>query len=252
VTDREMNNLNVSLDEYYSGGYFLIRASHPGWEQLKTDLMPEQMVSLSKCIAPKLGIYWGWKPGDKSAALKFGIPQDKVEDFILWCNKEGLETVEFPSAFDSVEAARHFVEQFLSDTSDLYIIGTGLPKAIETMNWHERWYNKEISYSLEKWVEQREPLEYGGIAIGFEVVSFIINDFGHSWLCSGLDRDMHELFGIRPNDYGLINTAEEARKVYDWIAEDEMRGTRAEPEPYDFWLLVSYPLITDGFLQIEE
>jgi hypothetical protein len=53
---------------------------------------------------------------------------------------------------------------------------------------------------------------------------------------------MHELFGIRPNQYGLISTYDEAKKVHDWIAEDNMQGTRAEPYPYDAWLLVSYPL----------
>jgi hypothetical protein len=65
-----------------------------------------------------------------------------------------------------------------------------------------------------------------------------IND---SWLCSGLERDMFEQFGIRPNKNGLINTYDEAMRVYRWIAEDEQRGHRAEPEPYYPWLLVAYP-----------
>ena len=247
MTDREMDNLSVDLDEYYSGGYFLIRASHPGWEQLKTDLMPDKLISLSTCISPRLGIYWGWKPGDKNAALEFGIPKNKLEDFILWCNEEGLTKVEHPAMFNSLEAARHFIEQFLPDTSDLYMIGVGLPKDIEAVDWREDYSEGGVPYGIEKRIRQHIAVEEGGTVLGFEVVSFGYNDFGHSWLCSGLYRDMHDLFGIRPNNYGLINTAEEARKVYDWIAEDEMRGTRAEPEPYDFWLLVSYPLTADGF-----
>ena len=78
--------------------------------------------------------------------------------------------------------------------------------------------------------------------LGFEIASFAYHDFGHSWLCSGINQDMYQLYGIHPNAYGLIDTAEDARKVYDWIAEDEMQGRRAEPEPYAYWLLVSYPL----------
>ena len=63
-----------------------------------------------------------------------------------------------------------------------------------------------------------------------------------SWLVSGLARDMHDRFGIHPNPYGLIDSLEDAMKIYAWIAEDEQKGYRAEPEPYYPWLLVDYPL----------
>jgi hypothetical protein len=90
-------------------------------------------------------------------------------------------------------------------------------------------------------VGEHEPLPTGGNILGFEVTSFHFGH-GHSWLCSGLERDMHELFGIRPNSYGLIDSYEEAKKAYQWIAEDKLQGTRAEPEPYYPWLIVQYPL----------
>ena len=43
----------------------------------------------------------------------------------------------------------------------------------------------------------------------------------------------------------MIDSYEYAKKIYDWIAEDEQKGTRAEPEPYDFWLLTSYSIEPD-------
>lgn len=77
--------------------------------------------------------------------------------------------------------------------------------------------------------------------LGFEVVSYWYQ-LGHSWLCSGLEREMHQLFGISPNARGFIDTLEQAMQVYEWIAEDEQKGQRAEPEPYYPWLVVEYPL----------
>ena len=71
-------------------------------------------------------------------------------------------------------------------------------------------------------------------------------DFGHSWLCSGLERDMHERFGIRANNKGLLDSYADAKQVYDWIADDAMQGARAEPEPYALWLLLAYPLGPDA------
>jgi hypothetical protein len=54
---------------------------------------------------------------------------------------------------------------------------------------------------------------------------------------------MVNLYNIRPNSSGLIDSYDDAKKVYVWIAEDHMQGHRAEPEPYDIWLLISYPLM---------
>jgi hypothetical protein len=85
-------------------------------------------------------------------------------------------------------------------------------------------------------------METSGEVLGFEVISFEYGDFSHTWLCSRLDAEMNQLFGIRPNQYGLLNEYDEAKKIYEWIAEDEMMGTRAEPVPYSFWLLVSHSL----------
>lgn len=96
---------------------------------------------------------------------------------------------------------------------------------------------------IAKRVKQGIAVEPGGTPIGYDILSYGgYRDFGHSWLCSGLEKDMHELFGIRANELGLLATYDDARKVYEWIAEDECKGIRAEPEPYDMWLLLSYPL----------
>jgi hypothetical protein len=85
-------------------------------------------------------------------------------------------------------------------------------------------------------------LAEGGQPLGFEVVSFEYGTFGHSWLCSYLHFEMYDLFGIRPRQYGLMRSEQDARRVYEWIQEDKMSGQRADPVPYDYWLLVEYPL----------
>ena len=95
---------------------------------------------------------------------------------------------------------------------------------------------------IQKQIDQHLPLAEGGTILGFEVVSFAYSHFGHSWICSGLQLEMDDLFGVRPGQFGLIETREAAQQVYEWIAEDHQQGHRGEPEPYHYWLLVSYPL----------
>jgi hypothetical protein len=231
----------IDLNDYYSGGYFLLRSDKPDWPQLQTDLLPPKGISLSRHICPRLEVYWGWTPGSPEAALEFGIPQAKLDNFLAWC-KSGYENdLDYTSMFYSPEAARRFIRQFELDTYGLYIIGTGLPEELEEANWREA--GNEDVMGIEKRIEQHLPLETGGSILGFEVASFSYSDYGCSWLCNYLHQDMFDLYGIRPNQYGLIDTHMEAKQVYDWIEEGEKQGVRrAEPEPYDFWLLISYPL----------
>jgi len=85
-------------------------------------------------------------------------------------------------------------------------------------------------------------LAEGGQPFGFEVVSFEYGDFGHSWLCSYLHSEMHNLFGIQPGQYGLMRSEQDARRVYEWVEEEGKSNHRVDPVPYDYWLLVEYPL----------
>ncbi|MBI1257692.1 MAG: hypothetical protein GC204_09500 [Chloroflexi bacterium] len=228
----------IDLSDYYSGGYFLIRADKPTWPQLQTDLLPEKLLSLSGHICPRLKVYWGWTPGDRETALRFGIPEDKWAEFVEWCRTGYLADLDVVSMFYSPEAARRFVERFLPNTANLYLIGTGLHKSSEEMNWRNP--SEGRVEGIEKQIEQHLPLIKCGTALGFEVVSLSYNDYGCSWYCNHTAEDLGTLFDIRPGQYGLIETREAAQHINDWIAEAP--GSRGEPEPYDYWLLVSYPL----------
>lgn len=50
---------------------------------------------------------------------------------------------------------------------------------------------------------------------------------------------MYDLFGIRYNSFGLLNSYDDAKKVYEFYEKNQ---DLFEPEPYDFWLMLSYPL----------
>lgn len=230
----------VNLQDFYSGGYFLLRAGRPDWPLPFGELLPNgNLISLSDCISGRrLSVLWGWIPGDKEAALEFGIPDTRLAEFLAWCGTDYREWIDLTSMFYSPETARAFIKHFELNTNNLFLIGAGLPKEL-----HKTWLEKEPdNEGISKRVKQALPIDQFGEPLGYDVISYSYHDFAHSWLCSGLEKDMNELFGIRANNYGLIDSYADAKRVYDWIAEDECEGGRAEPEPYNFWLLLSYPL----------
>jgi hypothetical protein len=238
----------IDLSKFYSGGYFLMRANDPDWgDEWRGGLLPTKLISLSECIGWQFRVNWGWIPGDREAALKFGIPETRLDACLEWCAYKYDTEMDIWSVFYSTSAVRRFIQQFEVPTDDLHIVGVGLPRQSDIVDYYTSSYSSPEDYGIEKLIKQKLSLEAGGQPLGFEVVSYSgYGRFSHSWLCSGLHQDMLDLFGIKPNSHGLIETQEEAVKVYEWIKEDEMKGHRGEPEPYTPWLLVDYPLTLDS------
>lgn len=224
---------------FYSGGYFLIRVNPHEWKELESDLIPDLVFSLSGCLCPKFKVSWGWKPGNKLLALKFGIPLTQLEAFVDWCQTDYMKMMDMWSMFYTPDDARQFINRFNVDRKNLYIIGTALPQTIEETEWQE--INDEPPYGIEKRIAQHLPIEAGGELLGYEVVSFEYANYGHSWLCHYLHEDVNRIFGIRPNKYGLFANLEDAMTVLKWI-QDGGDGGRAHHPPYDVWQLTSYPL----------
>jgi hypothetical protein len=244
--------MDVKLSDYVAGGYFVVKPSDHGF--WKSELTPERVISLSPCIAEKLDIVWSWNiEKHRETALNFGLLEDQLEAFRQWGSKIDGDFY----AINSLNEARHALQNFFLRSAEVLLIGAGLHRElIDEFLTYKPYPDEHPNYVLyeqpeadqhrsnllkEHFVNQRIPLPEDGQPLGFEVISYFYG-WGHSWLCSGLEKDMHELFSIRPNQYGLIDSYDEAKKVYDWIAEDERQGTRGEPEPYYPWLLVQYPV----------
>lgn len=232
--------MDIDLPQYVAGGYFIIKSVRRDPDR-SPDLLPERLISLSGCICPSVHVYWAWSDQE---ALAFGIPESKLPD-----THREFPDFDYPNVFLKLETARAFVEEFLPATDDgLQLVGAGLHRDLvdDFLTLRQQAYDPHTGSTIEeiigvsRAVSQRKLLEPGGQPLGFEVVGYE-QSLGHSWLCSGLERDMFDQFGIRPNKNGLIHTHDEAMRVYRWIAEDEQRGRRAEPEPYTPWLLVAYP-----------
>jgi hypothetical protein len=233
-----MDREPIDLSHFYSGGYFLIREGHPGWEQLKGPLLPDRLISLSSCIATHFQLHWGWNPGNKAKSKELGIPQSRWDAFVDWCNKADGVEISWASMFYSPEAARHFINQFVPDVTGLHLIGVGLAKEMEQQYWQEPLEPNRELCGLEKRIEQHLPLIDDGHALGFDVVSFAYCDFEHSWLCHYHHKQVYEMLGIRAGAYGLIPIEEDARRVCDWF-----NANAPDHAPYDYWLLVDYPLV---------
>lgn len=220
---------NISLDDYYSAGYFLIRKNkRPEWLDEPVGLVPSEIISLEAGFCPKFNVSWEWT--DQTA--DFGIDDTKWHEFKDWREKQRAHDFEIWSMFRSTNAARHFVEMFIPETKrdGLTIIGAGLHKSCID-DWQEP-YGTE---GVELRILQQLPMEPGGQILGFEVTSYAHHNFDHTWFSHGHHRGVFKELGIRPGRLGLLQTREEAVLARDYT--DAHDGYT-----YEYWLLVEYPM----------
>lgn len=240
------------LERYGSGGYLLAKAQER-WDYLSPDLIPDTLVSASRCIVWHVPDAWAleWASYEeeerRAEALGFGIVPEALPEVMEWTTARFDEgDIRWPGVFRTVPAATQFADSFLPLQEDTSLIGMGLAEDLveEFLSGEAPGGTSSGSGEL---VRQHEGLQEDGEVLGYEVLDSEFGSF-HSWLCNGLERDVSEALGIRPNDNGFIENAEEARSCAEYAAREEV-----EAEPVDWlpWLIVRYPLPERAFQREE-
>lgn len=234
----------IDLKDYVAGGYFITKLSTQGF--MRTPYFQhEQVISLSSCINPSFKEpVWGWEFEKHKIEISMrGMPEEKLAE-----SRRELEEFQkargFFRLFFNLSYARRFIKKWVQNPEEIILLGIGLPKNL-VQNFLARKLDKQYDLSqdltrMSVMLQQNTVLSPRGAIKGFEVVSYGYDNFGHSWLCSNLQVDMYDRFGIEAGEHGLLGTYEDAMKVYEWIAEDDEKVHRAEPEPYFPWLIVQY------------
>jgi hypothetical protein len=223
---------DIRLDEYYSAGYILIQKSpRPNWLDEPEGLVPHEMISLESNLAPKFHLSWGWQMEDRTPALRFGIDGTKWVEFEKWCADHLGKDIDIWSMFHSSDSIRSFITQFIlpSHRERLVIVGAGLHQSCES-DWQDPYETEGVEIQLLKHL----PLEKSGQILGFDVASYAHHDFDHTWFSHLHHRGVFQELGIRPGQYGLLQSREEAIAARNYT--DAHDGYS-----YEYWLLVEYP-----------
>lgn len=240
------------LENYCAGGYFITHYV-PRPDYLDASMMPESIVSVSESVATIMQEYWGSSlERSREKAISFGIPAEKHLEFMAWSRKN--EDVGHPNTFYTLAGARAFIQRFIPQpTQDLLLLGVALHKDL-VPNFIEQ--TKQVVYDPVREVYihsdyaasrvlKRGDTPPPGEILGFEMLGY---EAGYwSWLRNGLEKDAYYNFGIKPNQYGLIGTYIEAKRVHQWIIqEQDANNFKVEPMPYAPWLIMRYTLRMTG------
>jgi hypothetical protein len=163
-------------------------------------------------------------------AREFGIPVALIPELVSWAKAQHNTNY---LVYSEVEPALELRRRFITDPAT-HVVGIGLHTSLLDSFGSQLVKDMNQGTGLLELVNEKCPPVGGGNTLGFEPLGFEATKF-HSWLCHNAPDETYKRFGIRPNQFGLIDRLDEAQKVNEYLLQ-----TGAEPAIWEPWLLLDY------------
>jgi|GEM_PF-4069970 len=249
------------IEDFLAGGYLLARPYAPPDDRhagfFPPDLVTPPVITASPCIATLMpdGLLFGWpspRPEREDlheAAADWGTEPARRDALLAWADAAVRdERVRAGDAFADLESARECLRLFGPADQGVRVLGLGLRRAdrADFFAALER-ESAELSARLGTTVNGDNglveglkldlPLAGGGRVLGYEVLDVALCESRHSWLCHGLEREMHRRFDLHLLPGGLIPAFAKAQQVAA-CCDDATVG--CEPGVWRAWVVVEY------------
>jgi len=245
-----MSKYNPEID-FRSAGYVLIRTPAAPEGLKGRSLLTSKVISICECLFPRFpdayAIEW-CASTDEARDEDFdamGIPEDQREDAMEWATETFDEEHGAWGFFFTLEAARAARSRFLKDSNRIHLIGLGVhPDDVKAYVKSNQPPKPQPGYSPEGTMGQvsalmaDQPLAPGGTFLGYELLETAHRIMGCSWLCYGYEENLAEEVNIKPNEFGLISSYDDARRGADLINTQ----TKGSPAIWMPWALIEYKL----------
>jgi hypothetical protein len=210
----------------YVAGYYLIQGSGKQYWMDRNNLLPAKIWSGSRHICQKFPDSWilGWSSNrgeleDKREQENArAITKLSVDEFSL-AQKEFNEMLQanqfgFPNVFMEPDVALEKYHRYFAAISDLKLLCLGLPETC--LEQFFTYYNTQgfkpftLNVVYLK-LSQREDCPVNSV-IGCDLLGFDGADYC-SFLCGSMESKIYEKYGVRYNQYGLIDEFNKAEEV---------------------------------------
>jgi hypothetical protein len=228
-----------------SVGYYAPRLVAPP-DGLSKGLLPSLLLTLTSCLTDLFPDSWAleWvrcSDDDRTAtAARFGVPASEVQALVRTVTElYDTENLGWPNVWYNLEAARRLIRETFSKSSDIVLVGAGIPSDFVAALLHGLTpAPREGPCGAFQMASAGQALVSGGEVLGWEVLGFDSASC-HSWLCNGVHVAAAERLGVQPGKLGLLDSEQAAREVIRMMAEDP---SKAEPAAWVPTGIVRYAL----------
>jgi hypothetical protein len=239
----------VDLGRYFSAG-FLVTRRFPRPDFAAADLLPSVLVSGSSDLAAFIPDVWaiawcGVEAADRRAsAARLGIGPERVDAVVAEVTALIANDAQYgwPNVCHAPAAAA-VMKRLTEPADDIVLLELALAQAHAarliqastpppTAPGQAPFGEPGVRTALRRGLSPGRD----GRPLGIEPLCFD-HALGCSWLCNGLEAVVARELGIRPNEAGLIGSAEQAEQAVAYISRDEVG---AEPGLWLPWLIIEH------------
>ncbi len=226
------------VPNWYSGGFFVARILKRE-KYMSENLLPTEITTISSCLTSIFPGGWPTPSFDldlieqRKRLAELGISENRAGELVAWVGQHPQDQPEvWPYAFLSLETARMFCRTFYSQGSQVMLLGPSLrDDLVDMFLTKAAGYTSELVEAIRR---KRVSISEGNI-IGVDIIGDGFAE-DHSYLCNGLEKDIYEKFGYRPNKRGLYDNYDDARQAAEWITKEE----KGEPVLWLPWQVREY------------
>ena len=208
-------------------GYLIVRSvSRPPY--VSAELIPPNVISASVCICPQFpGVYalsWSMtqaeERGEQFAAI--GVPGELQPVAESWATDAFEHEFGWPGVFYTLDAATRARERFQAGDDAVQVVGLSLPEEMAPafVDHATPATSPPGGAGYLQLLQRRQPIAEGGTTLGFELLNLQVGMLEDSWLCCSLETHFEKTMGIRPNEFGFIDTLAQARSCCDELNND--------------------------------
>lgn len=225
-----------AANEVVAAGYLGVRPlPRPEWVDAR--YVRDPLLSLSAdLVAVGPTVTWVGSADEELAAL--GVAADQRGDARAWIDDlERCAGILHPNVCRTPDVVAEFSDRFVSE--GLAVLGVALPAdQVDTFLVEHEAYGQQDGIVI--LLGEARPLAPGYRPLGYEPVSVDYGGLRCSWTCNGLQAAVAEATGIVPNEWGFIDTEEEAETVMTFLADP---AVGLEPGMWRAWLVARYDAV---------
>lgn len=225
---------DIHLDDYVAGGYFITKyADRKNW--MSADLLPPKLLSVSVLITTLAPTTYPLIDAASDSYELYGVSPDMIPDLKKWWTEQNQKEIGWQHTFYALDFARQFVKRFVTKTDDVAILGVAVHQKYASLVLEG--YDPKTACGVEE-VVARSLSPVPGNVLGFDILSYEYCRFD-SWIMPSYPQVIFEALHIRPNQYGFINTLEEADQCDKFMTASDDMALHGWWMP---WLMIRYPL----------